>query len=148
MRKQKQSVKGFGKFIQKDNHVYRTEAYLQWGISENTIGTIIMQNPGAASEKEAVVDALREVELNLDPTMHSIKSVVEEAYKNQQLEGRVYIYNLFALQNPKGSQAILMFNKMWSTNEPLICDLPLDREKLLQRFNEGSWIWISWGCEG
>ena len=59
----------------------------------------------------------------------------------------MYIYNLFALQNPNGSQAIQMFNKLWSTNEPLICDLPLSREKLLQRFNEGSWIWLAWGCE-
>ena len=44
----KQSVKGFGKFIKKDNYVYRTEAFLQWGTSKKTIGTIIMQNPGAA----------------------------------------------------------------------------------------------------
>ena len=83
LRTKKQLVKGFGEFIQKNNDVYRMEAYLQWGNSENTIGTIIMQNPGAASEKDYEADTMGKVELHLDPTMHAIKAVVEEAYKAQ-----------------------------------------------------------------
>ena len=84
-----QIVKGYGSFIQKDNYVYRTEAYLQWGSSEKTIGTVIMLNPGKASEKgELVEDELQEFELNLDSTMRSIIAVIKEAYKDQHLEGR------------------------------------------------------------
>ncbi len=144
----KQAVKGYGVFTKKGNYVYRTEAYLQWGLSEKTIGTVIMLNPGTASEKGRLIEnELQCFEVNLDPTMHTIVSVINKAYKDQPLEGRVYIYNLFALQNPRDREAIHLYNELWSTNEPLICDLPMAKEELLQRFNEGSWIWLAWGCE-
>lgn len=148
MRINKQAVKGYGVFIKKGNYIFRTEAYLQWGSSEKSIGTVMMLNPGSASERgELVENELQCYELNLDPTMHAIVSVINEAYKNQHLDGRVYIYNLFALQNPRDREAINLFNELWSTNEPLICDLPMPKEKLLQRLNEGSWTWLAWGCE-
>jgi hypothetical protein len=39
----------YGTFIKRDQHLFRTSAYIQWGQSSKSIGSCLMLNPGAAN---------------------------------------------------------------------------------------------------
>ena len=87
-------VKAFGTFIKKGNRLFRTKAYIQWGNTDNTLGTVIMLNPGSAklqvdclTEDTAVQD-----EISIDPTMASLIKLIEELYENKGNDTGAFVY--------------------------------------------------------
>lgn len=141
--------KAFGTFIKKGNSIFRTQAYIQWGNSESILGSVIMLNPGSA--KLQIDNLPNNVPVNgeviIDPTMETLTKLVEEFYeKSEGFEGRIYIYNLFSLQNPSSSDAVKNFEALWGQNEQLVKSFPMKREVLLDRFKKSPWILVGWGC--
>lgn len=142
-------MKAVGTFIKKGSRIFRSEAYIQWGDTENIIGTVIMLNPGRArlkierlEENQAIQD-----EIIIDPTMESLIKLIEELYENNlPIQGRLYIYNLFPLQNTQSDEAIRIFEQLWNENEPLVKSFPKERSALLNQFKNSPWILLGWGC--
>lgn len=142
-------VKALGTFIKKENNIFRTEAYIQWGNSDSILGSVLMLNPGSAKLqfKNCLNNSTTHDEIIIDPTMTSLIKLVEELYeKVEGLEGRLYIYNLFPLQNPSSKDAVKNFELLWKENEELVKSLPKKREILLDKFKKSPWILIGWGC--
>ena len=140
--------KAYGTFIQKDNLIFRTEAYLQWGMEEKYNGLIVMLNPGKSelSDKnkwnELIANNLRYIsgEIILDPTIQKIVYIINEA--NPNFQGRVKLLNIFNLKNPKSKKAIneyrsMVFSKKY--DEYLYCNF-----NNIERY---SWIWLGWGVK-
>lgn len=144
-----QQPRAYGIFVEKKNRLYRTEAYIEWGNSEEIIGTVIMLNPGSASLKMNTFNVETHVpsELNIDPTMKSLINMIESFYNDTgRVKGRLYIYNLFPLQNPKMSKALDELEELWLENEPLVKFLPKPKDQLIQRFEKSPWVLLGWGC--
>lgn len=138
----------YGKFIKKDKNVFRTEAYLQWGDSDEILGIVLMLNPGKADSKEEIINENKwvETEVKLDSTMKALKNIVEEMYSAKGPRGRIYIYNLFTLRNPKSIQALVDFQQLYNKEQELLCGFPKARELLLSEMKKASWILVGWGC--
>ena len=64
----------------------------------------------------------------LDPTMNELVDLVQSMEGNKGIEGRLYIYNLFPLQNASKDSAILEFNQLWTQNESLVRGLPEEKD--------------------
>lgn len=145
----KNQVKAYGTFVKKGNNLFRKEAYIQFGNSQNTLGTIIMLNPGRAVLKETKIEDNMEIhgELRIDPTMDSIIKLVNKFYaEEKEIQGRVKLYNLFPLQNARSNDAISMFEKLWNEKEPLVTEFPKTQEILLNELKSSSWVLVGWGC--
>lgn len=142
-------VKALGIFIKKGDNIFRTEAYIQWGNSDNIIGSVLMLNPGSAKLESKTFEnnSPTHGEIIIDPTMKSLIKLVEEFhYGIENLEGRLYIYNLFPLQNTHNDDAVKKFQLLWNQNEGLVKSFPKERELLLEQFRKSPWILVGWGC--
>jgi hypothetical protein len=136
--------KAFGTFLKKKNHIFRQSAYLQWGESEKSIGSFLLLNPGSASH-----DAVRNLQdgesvfaqIFLDPTMKQVVKLVEAFYHLEPLNGRIHLYNLFTLQNPKDSEAIA-YNEYLGGRGMV---LPSDMQVPVSELKKNPWICIGWG---
>jgi hypothetical protein len=144
-----QKPQAYGTFIKKGNRLYRTEAYIEWGNSEGIIGTVIMLNPGSAKLQ---IDELHDEtpvhnKLTIDPTMESLIQIIEDLYSGaEQIKGRLYIYNLFPLQNAKSSNAVTEFEKLWLENESIVKTLPKSKDEIVRQINHSPWVLLGWGC--
>lgn len=142
-------VKALGTFIKKGENIFRTEAYIQWGNSNSILGSVLMLNPGSAKLQFPSLTSNSPIsgEIIIDPTMEALIKLVEELHeKAEGFEGRLYIYNLFPLQNPRSSDAVKNFEVLWGENEQLVKSFPKKRDILLDRFKKSPWILIGWGC--
>jgi hypothetical protein len=143
-------VKAFGTFIKRENNIYRTSAYIQWGDSPKSLGACLLLNPGSAVLTKELNRMLHSegaasgLILTEDPTMQQLIHIVEEIYsKESNISGRFHIYNLFSLQHGKSIEAIEKFEEL--------CNLGLCKpEELLVSIKElesHPWILLGWGVE-
>ncbi len=141
-------IQAWGTFIVKEKYTYRTSAYLQWGSSSRPLGAVIMLKPNNVKLELPQEGASKPISgpIALDPTMKELVELVELMKPKSGVNGRLYIYNLFPLQNTSDNNAEKLFNTLWEQNEKLVRNLPEDREKLLGWFKEYPWVLICWGC--
>ncbi|MEH6888144.1 DUF6946 family protein [Priestia megaterium] len=142
--------KVFGTFYKMNDKIMRTQTYLQWGVSKKSIGAVIMSNPGSsklksleewgfflASKQDRIIG-----ELSIDPTMQQLIRVVNGIYaREENLEGRLYIYNLFSLRNSdiniSRKEFELIEDKILKENELII-------EECFSLIHP--WFLLAWGC--
>lgn len=108
-----------------------------------------MLNPGSAKlqSENCTNNLLTSGEIIIDPTMESLIKLIEKIYeKTNGLKGRLYIYNLFPLQNPRSNDAVKNFEILWEKNEELVKSFPEKREIILDKFKKSPWILVGWGC--
>lgn len=144
-----ESVKAVAKgtFIKRNNTIFRTEAYIQWGNSDEVLGTVLMQNPGSATADISINENEERLgNLHIDPTIKHLIEILEKAYPQEKLIGRVYIYNLFSLRNGNGKSSIAEFNELWARDEPLVKGFPKPRDELIKTLQQSQWVLLGWGC--
>ena len=141
-------VKAYGEFAKKGAHIYRKSAYIQWGKSKESLGACLLLNPGSATLNDELSLSLNsqgnasgKIKAE-DPTMKQLNDIVENIYENDpSLSGRLYIYNLFNLQNTKAEKAIDLFERQVQCDEYQINDSLVTKDELQQH----PWILIGWG---
>lgn len=134
----------FATFRRVGGHEYRTSAYIQWGTSGRSLGSCLLLNPGAATlyrERPAPNHSISG-QITLDPTMRQLVKLVAQIYQNQALDGRLTIYNLFTLQNPKSSEAIAAFERLVEEGETT----PKEQLVPVQELQQHPWMLLGWGC--
>ncbi|WP_224773325.1 hypothetical protein [Metabacillus idriensis] len=134
----------FGTFLKKKNLIFRESAYLQWGESEQSIGSFLLLNPGSASDQ--AVSQLNDGEkmktqISLDPTMRQVTKLIETFYDGEQLNGRVNLYNLFTLQNTRDSEAIAQI-EYWA-GRGIVSQSEM--EVSVSELKKNPWICMGWG---
>lgn len=145
-----QSVKVFGCFTKRNNNIFRTSTYIQFGNSERYLGACVMCNPGASfllhitQEHQRSLDSGNEVfgEAKMDDTMKQIRSIIEEVY-GEHVEGRVQIFNLFTTKDAKMESAVQEFSNLSVEKELLLKDY----NDFTAQVHEFPWVIIGWGCE-
>lgn len=144
------TVKAYGSFVKRDNHIFRTSAYLQWGDSADSLGACLLLNPGSAKLIEELDRLLHsqgfaEGEVKMDPTMkNQLAKIVERIYHdNHHLSGRFHIYNLFNLREGQSEKAINDFEKLCVSNLYNIEDSLASVEELEQH----PWMLLGWGVK-
>lgn len=141
--------KAFGTFKKCESFIFRTETFLQWGDSENLIGSILLLNPGRSKLKDW--RKWKDLNLNkvkcasgeliLDETMKSISRILEASHP--LLYGRIKILNLFNIRNSKSKQAIKDFSEI--CNDLKYKDYMFS--SLDNIYKNCAWIWIGWGVK-
>jgi hypothetical protein len=143
-------VQAFGTFIKRENNIYRTSAYIQWGDSTNSLGACLLLNPGSATLTDELNRTLHSegfasgLILTEDPTMQQLIHIVEEIYsKERNISGRFHIYNLFSLQHGKNIEAIEKFEELcnsslYNLEESLVS---------IKELKLNPWILLGWGVE-
>lgn len=141
-------IKAFGSFRKVGKHIFRTEARIQWGDSEEQFGMIIMLNPGASklldSAKwaylESQLDGEATGELVFDDTMKLLVKILESSFGD--LEGSLVIKNLFNLREPKSKIATGIYKNLIS--DQIFSEVIYDKFDDLEKY---PWIWLGWGVE-
>lgn len=141
-------VKATGTFIREGTLIFRTEAKIQWGESEDPLGIIIMLNPGSSSltnvtqwdRFESGVVNMDSGEIKLDHTMQMIVDILESAMP--RLDGVLHIYNLFDLRNSEADAAIDLYKELLAKNIE-----SLERNFSTDFLSQFPWIWIAWGVD-
>lgn len=138
----------YGHYRKKGDYIYRTSTYIQWGDSKQSIGACLLCNPGSAELEQEVLRKLhREGRAQgriheLDDTMKQLVQVVEGIYEERKpLTGRLYIYNLFLIQNPVQGLALDLLEKLIEEGE-------YDPEESLVSVEEVAghpWFLLGWG---
>ncbi|HEY4602299.1 MAG TPA: DUF1643 domain-containing protein [Cerasibacillus sp.] len=138
-----ENVKVFGKFEKRDNLIFRHSAYLQWRTSEKSLGSFLLLNPGNALPSTGVVEEgeARFYETKIDPTMRQMIRLVKKIYENNDLNGRVHIYNLFSLRNTVANEAIPRFEELVKEKQINLLESIADPQTLQQH----PWICCAWG---
>ncbi|MFD1416275.1 hypothetical protein [Oceanobacillus jeddahense] len=137
-------IQAFGEFQKKDGYIFRKSAYLQWGEQTNSIGSFLLLNPGKAKPSnmknmEGEIDGHYKVDTDL--TMKQMVKLVEKIYQADKLNGRIYIYNLFSLRNPKNQEAIMHFEQLAEAKL-------IEPEEVLpsvEELQKHPWICCGWG---
>ncbi len=127
--------------------ILRTQTYLQFGQSNKSIGAVLMLNPGSAMLADPG-EANRLMTPNVpvtglvksDPTMDQLAELVRALYPNQEVQGRLQIYNLFSYREGNMNKFKTTWNKMSSSQRSTIAEKPLLDEY------EHPWILVGWGC--
>ncbi|KIL53132.1 DUF1643 domain-containing protein [Jeotgalibacillus campisalis] len=137
------SVKAFGTYHTSNGKICRKSAYLQFSNSSDSIGSIIMLNPGKAKLiDETIKIGVTEVsgEITLDKTMIRIVEILSQSNQNP-LDGRFHIYNLFSLQNTSSKAAVKLEN--W-IQEALISNV-----EVINKFRDEQhpWVLLAWSTE-
>ncbi|MFY0802063.1 hypothetical protein [Peribacillus frigoritolerans] len=137
-------VIAFGTFTKQNDYIHRKFAYLQWGESNQSLGSFLLLNPGGAGADQ--LSHLLEGEqvtshVKLDPTMRQIVKLMERIYDKKELNGRVNLYNLFTLQNTQDSSAIEQFESSCNNGKIEMSELLCSVEEL----QNNPWICIGWG---
>lgn len=135
-------VKAIGNFQMENEIIFRKSAYLQWGTSDESIGSFLLLNPGNAKLKTSLIEGkIKQEEVSLDPTMKQMVKLIERIYNKSELNGRASIYNLFALRNAKSEDAIKKFEALVKTEK-------VDPFEGIPNFSElkkHPWICCGWG---
>jgi len=141
-------VRAYGCFIKKQGEVFRTSSYIQWGSKEDIIGAIVMCKPGNSflkntNERDLEEGQGGEGEIKKDPSIHRIITLVENMKSGENLNGRVVIYNLFAIKNTNAANLVNKIIVLKDENQLMLGNLRDFKE------NKDSipWIIISWGCD-
>jgi hypothetical protein len=143
------SPKAYGTFIKKGDITYRTSAYIQWGESEKSIGSCLLLNPGSATLDNKLLSSLEITGVakgkikTEDPTMHQLISFIEKIYGNNKISGRLYIYNLFNIQNAKSEVAIEQLEELILSGSYDIDEALASRDEL----ESHPWILLGWGIK-
>lgn len=143
-------VRAYGTFIKNGGNTFRTDTYIQFGKSNNIIGTCVLCNPGSSSllnmdtEQQELLDKGYVVtgEIIKDNTIKQLQVIIEQTY-GQALEGNLLIYNLFTLKNAEMKKATTMLSKVNFDEDILYKDF----EKYKRQASFLPWVLIGWGCE-
>ncbi|MCP8969946.1 hypothetical protein [Ectobacillus ponti] len=141
--------RAYGTFKMAGEYIYRTEAYIQWGESEESLGACLMLNPGSAVLEPRLQRSLHTfgeadgLVQTADPTMQQLIKIVEGIYGEKELAGRLHIYNLFQIQCPKNSKAIDMMEELAQAGNYDVKSSLINIETLQQH----PWILFAWGVE-
>jgi len=142
--------KAYGTFIKRGNKIYRTSAYIQWGESEKSIGACLLLNPGSATLDKYLSNKLDRTGFasgwikTEDPTMEQLILFIDKIHENnQEISGRLHIYNLFNLQNTKSENAIDQFEELVSSGEYDISESLATLDELVLH----PWILLGWGVK-
>lgn len=139
-----EKVRVFGEFENRNDIVHRNVAYLQWGNAVKSLGSFLLLNPGSALPLEGDEMTIRNAkfyESRIDNTMRQIVKLVENIYKGKELNGRVYIYNLFTLRNTVANSAIPSFENL--VNEGKV--KPFEAIPTKEELQRHPWICFAWG---
>ncbi|TSI02256.1 DUF1643 domain-containing protein [Lysinibacillus sp. BW-2-10] len=139
------NVKAIATFQQIGNEIYRTNTYIQFGTSSQSLGAAVMLNPGSAELKGEARRKLFQTgahtdEVNLDRTMKQLVKFMQRTHT--KLNGRFYIYNLLYVRNTIGKEAIALFESLKSTG-----NYPTITRPSLSEIQRHPWILIGWGVE-
>lgn len=146
--------KAIGTFRRRGPYIFRTEARLQWGNSNDPLGLIIMLNPGSSRLEDphrwakylnGLIDPdVFDEELYLDPTMQVVRRIMEKSHPC--LMGTLEIKNLFNLRvDPaKAKPSIEKYNIV--RKEEIYNDL-LHSEFREDEVKKFPWIWLGWTIE-
>lgn len=144
--------KAYGTFKRRGPNIFRTEARLQWGESNNPLGLIIMLNPGSSKladtsdwewfENSAKDTDIDNEELELDDTMEAVAAILEDSHPN--LDGYLEIRNLFNLrtEQAKAGAAIKAYTEV--LNQQIYDEVLHSGFDDLDKF---PWVWIGWTVE-
>lgn len=131
--------------------ILRTNTYLQFGQGVDSLGAVLMLNPGSAMpaskiDADKLITPDRPVMgmVRLDPTMEQIVKLANSLYFGRKLEGRLQIYNLFSYREGGMDQFKKTWNGLTGYQRSTITEKPLldDLKKL-----EHPWIVVGWGCD-
>lgn len=143
------NIKAFGTFKAIDTKIFRTEAFLQIGESDQPIGLIAMLNPGSSqlanesewssflksSESGEVCSVTNE--LRLDPTMESIITIFKNI--NPEIQGVIQIYNLFNYRCGNSNEAIPTYSALLKESK-----FSSFLHSPFPNLNSFPWIWTAW----
>ncbi|KIL50853.1 hypothetical protein [Jeotgalibacillus campisalis] len=137
------SYRAYGCFVKEKGYTFRTSAFLQWGKGTNSLGCFLLLNPGSSEPlKKSSFSNVKEVyELKVDPTMTQMGRLVSRINEDKSLDGRVHIYNLFSLRNPKSNSAIGLYETISQQHETTI----MDELPLLEELKQHPWMCYGWG---
>ncbi len=140
----------YGKYAKRGGNIYRTSTYIQWGESAKSLGACLLLNPGSATLEKNLINRLDTCGSasgrikSEDPTMGQLINLIERIYRESKpISGRLYIYNLFNLQNPNSNKAVDEFEQlvdsgMYDVKESLVSSNELTSHP---------WILLGWGVE-
>lgn len=136
--------KTFAAYKPKGEHLFRTSTYIQWGNSAASLGSCLLLNPGSAAlyRERPAPDRSVMGEVTLDPTMRQLVKITEAIYRTPSLNGRLHIYNLFSLQNPRAAEAIDTFERLAETGAITLEEQLVPTGELQKH----PWILLGWGC--
>ncbi|WP_233549514.1 DUF1643 domain-containing protein [Lysinibacillus yapensis] len=125
--------------------VYRTNTYLQFGASRESLGAVVMLNPGSSdlqgeARKKLIMNGSHTDETTLDNTMKQLVQFMNSTHS--RLEGRLHIYNLFYVRNSANLESIELFELLKATGKYPTITLPS-----LLEMSQHPWILIGWGIE-
>ena len=141
----------YGTFVKCGAGIYRSATYIQWGNSENLIGACVLCNPGIAVLEarglyiHGPINEGREFTgvIKPDDAVKQIIKFVEQLYMGENLEGTLYIYNLFSLLDAPFTvfQSDCTESKI---NRGLLFKSYSDFSMYSERF---PWVLLAWGCD-
>jgi Protein of unknown function (DUF1643) len=143
------NIKAFGTFKTIDTKIFRTEACLHIGDSNQPIGLIAMLNPGSSqlanesewssflkSSEAGEVSSVTN-ELRLDPTMESIINIFKNI--NPEIQGVIQIYNLFNYRCGNSNEAIRMYSALLKESK-----FSSFLHSPFPNLDSFPWIWTAW----
>lgn len=136
-----------GQFTNRSGKIFRTETFIQWGGGERSLGCFVGLNPGSAKLKDPDLRLQLASGSNIsgevieDPTMKQMIAFVEAVY-GSGVSGRLSIYNLFYLKDPKAHRAVKELVGMHAEGDDLEGDIPV-----VDELKRHPWILVSWGLE-
>jgi hypothetical protein len=141
-------VKGYGTFVKKGEHIFRTDAKITFGQGTGRKILAIGLNPGASklSNQEQWNSflskdcAVEEGEIVLDRTMLHIQSIILDAVPT--FNGTVYIQNLMNYRNGDITEALRQY-QIFKAKGLHAVDLETN-EDLLLKYHSDSVIWLGW----
>lgn len=139
--------KVFGTFTKKSDRIFRTETYIEWGSSYRNLGCFIGLNPGSAKLMDTSLQNKIENglsisgEIKADPTIKQLIAFVKTIH-GAKVSGRLTIYNLFYLKDPKAKRAINVLGDLYSEGLDWEGNIPS-----IEKLKCHPWILLSWGLE-
>lgn len=142
--------KAFGSFMLRGSHMFRTSAYIQWRQSPASLGAVLMLNPGSAgfgADNPELKERLARLgaamgRIQPDATMHQLIRFIEKIHEDRSSpEGRLYIYNLFNLQETNADAAAGKFETLVDSGKIMVNEALISAGELQRH----PWILIGWG---
>jgi len=139
-------IRAYATFVNKNDNTYRTATQIKWGTNEESLGAVLMFNPGSAEmlekskEFQSREGEIYNGEINLDPTMKQLVEIIKDTYDSEEeIQGVLTIYNLFPLRNPNMNSVIGALEN--HDRELLEKNIPSINE-----LKQHPWIIVAWGC--
>lgn len=147
------NYKIYGTFTNNKGFIYRTDTFIQFGESEQIIGSCVLCNPGSSElhnendqkrleEYDGEDNLVIHDEAKEDSTMKQLIKIIK-GVKEIPEEGRFLIFNLFTLRNGNMDDALKQFKHH-----------DIDRKLLYRDYEDYTnlktnlpWVLIGWGCK-